>query len=74
MRTTHVCQTVDCLHALGLPGVGIVEKVGPGVSRVKVGDSVVMSYASCGGCNNCQVGMWAGSERGGGGGGGGPGV
>ena len=37
-------------------GVGIVEKVGPGVSRVAVGDSVVMSYASCGGCANCSSG------------------
>jgi aryl-alcohol dehydrogenase len=39
-----------------MTGVGIVEKVGAGVTRVKVGDSVVMSYASCGGCNNCQSG------------------
>ena len=37
-------------------GVGIVEKIGAGVTRVRVGDSVVMSYASCGGCNNCQSG------------------
>lgn len=36
-------------------GVGIVEKVGKGVTKVKRGDAVVLSYAACGQCNNCQV-------------------
>lgn len=43
---------------LGHEGSGIVEKVGKGVSKVKPGDHVVMSYASCGICTNCQQGHY----------------
>ncbi|MFS0780215.1 NAD(P)-dependent alcohol dehydrogenase [Bacillus sp. 1P06AnD] len=38
---------------LGHEGSGIVEKVGEGVNTVKPGDHVVLSYASCGHCENC---------------------
>ncbi|MFB4165485.1 NAD(P)-dependent alcohol dehydrogenase [Alteribacillus sp. JSM 102045] len=41
---------------LGHEGSGIVEKVGDGVTSVKPGDHVVMSYSSCGDCVNCQSG------------------
>jgi S-(hydroxymethyl)glutathione dehydrogenase/alcohol dehydrogenase len=41
----------------GHEGSGIVEAVGPGVSRVKVGDHVVCSFVpSCGTCRYCATG------------------
>ena len=41
---------------LGHEGAGIVEKVGKGVTSVQPGDHVVLSYASCGQCENCLAG------------------
>jgi aryl-alcohol dehydrogenase len=41
---------------LGHEGSGIVEEVGPGVTGVAVGDHVVLSFDSCGGCANCLGG------------------
>ena len=41
---------------LGHEGSGIVERVGAGVTKVQPGDTVVLSYASCGGCLNCLQG------------------
>ncbi len=38
---------------LGHEGAGFVEKIGSAVTRVAVGDSVVMSYNSCGVCESC---------------------
>ena len=38
---------------LGHEGSGVVEAVGPGVSRVVAGDHVVMSFGSCGHCPSC---------------------
>ncbi|HKR91930.1 NAD(P)-dependent alcohol dehydrogenase [Novosphingobium sp.] len=43
---------------LGHEGSGVVERVGAGVTKVKPGDHVVMSYASCGQCANCQRGLY----------------
>ncbi|MEV1176113.1 NAD(P)-dependent alcohol dehydrogenase [Nonomuraea sp. NPDC049784] len=40
----------------GHEGSGVVEAVGPGVTRVKAGDHVVMSYDSCGWCAQCLTG------------------
>ena len=40
---------------LGHEGAGIVEQVGRQITKVKVGDSVVMTYNSCGGCPNCRA-------------------
>jgi aryl-alcohol dehydrogenase len=37
----------------GHEGSGAVEAVGPGVTRVKPGDHVIMSYDSCGWCAQC---------------------
>lgn len=41
---------------LGHEGAGVVEAVGPGVTKVGVGDHVAMSYGSCGACVKCQAG------------------
>ena len=38
---------------LGHEGAGIVARVGRNVTRVTVGDPVVMSFDSCGGCPSC---------------------
>ncbi|WP_337100662.1 NAD(P)-dependent alcohol dehydrogenase [Paenibacillus sp. YIM B09110] len=48
---------------LGHEGSGIVEKVGSGVTTVVPGDHVVLSFASCGQCENCLSGMPAYCER-----------
>lgn len=39
---------------LGHEGSGVVEAVGSKVSRIKVGDHVVLSYNSCGQCQTCR--------------------
>ncbi|TDG19961.1 NAD(P)-dependent alcohol dehydrogenase [Paraburkholderia silviterrae] len=41
---------------LGHEGAGIVVKVGASVTKVAVGDHVVLAYGSCGKCENCQSG------------------
>ncbi len=68
MVASGVCHS--CLHAadgswagvptpmvLGDEGAGIVEKVGQGVSRLKPGDHVILSWApTCGRCHFCVTG------------------
>ncbi len=45
---------------LGHEGAGIVEEVGPGVTRVKPGDAVVCAFIpSCGTCRWCSTGQQA---------------
>jgi aryl-alcohol dehydrogenase len=39
---------------LGHEGAGVVERVGPGVTKVAVGDHVVMTFNSCGRCPSCS--------------------
>ena len=42
---------------LGHEGAGIVERVGPGVTRVKPGQSVILNFrANCGTCRYCIIG------------------
>jgi aryl-alcohol dehydrogenase len=41
---------------LGHEGAGVVEAVGPDVTGVRCGDRVLMSYRSCGACQECVVG------------------
>lgn len=41
---------------LGHEGAGVVERVGSKVTKVAVGDHVVLSFASCGECANCLSG------------------
>lgn len=51
---------------LGHEGVGIVEKVGDGVSAFKPGDRVLIScISSCGKCENCRKGMYSHCATGG---------
>ncbi|MGY0551784.1 NAD(P)-dependent alcohol dehydrogenase [Vreelandella sp. 2A-K22] len=42
---------------LGHEGAGIVESVGAGVTKVEVGDHVVMTFNSCGHCPSCSGGQ-----------------
>jgi len=39
---------------LGHEGAGVVERVGPGVTKVAPGDHVVMTFNSCGTCPSCH--------------------
>jgi aryl-alcohol dehydrogenase len=41
---------------LGHEGVGVVEETGSGVTEFKPGDSVVLSFTSCGICRACRSG------------------
>jgi aryl-alcohol dehydrogenase len=59
-----VCHT-DLLAAVkgmafpvvaGHEGAGVIEAVGAAVTRVRVGDRVVLSYPSCGLCERCETG------------------
>jgi len=66
IAATGVCHTdivvrdqyypVPLPAVLGHEGAGIVKQVGKHVTRVRPGDHVVMSFASCGQCHNCQQG------------------
>ncbi|MGX9672885.1 NAD(P)-dependent alcohol dehydrogenase [Mycobacterium sp. HM-7] len=42
---------------LGHEGAGVVEAVGSGVTAVQAGDRVVLTYDSCGDCDNCHTGQ-----------------
>ncbi|MET9338089.1 NAD(P)-dependent alcohol dehydrogenase [Nonomuraea sp. NPDC003804] len=66
MKAAGICHT-DLTVAAGLipfplPGVlghegaGVVEEVGPGVTKVRPGDHVVLTFTSCGACASCRVG------------------
>jgi Zn-dependent alcohol dehydrogenase len=68
MAASGVCHS--CLHAadgswtgvpmpivLGDEGAGVVERVGPGVRTLSVGDHVILSWApTCGRCHYCVIG------------------
>ena len=41
---------------LGHEGAGVVDAIGPSVTRVVPGDRVLLSFTSCGGCGNCRDG------------------
>lgn len=41
---------------LGHEGAGVVDAVGPGVTKVEVGDHVLLSFDHCGECANCSSG------------------
>src|SRR5271167_369187 len=42
---------------LGHEGAGIVEQVGSSVSKVKVGDKVILCADSCGNCPSCRMSL-----------------
>ena len=41
---------------LGHEGAGVVEEIGAGVTGMSVGDHVILTFASCGGCDLCARG------------------
>src|ERR1700740_1608889 len=49
--------------ALGHEGAGIVESVGADVFKVAPGDSVVLTFPSCGRCKPCRLGRIAHCEK-----------
>lgn len=62
---TGVCHTDQVAREVGLSpfpvvlgheGSGVIEKVGPNVAGLEVGDHVVLSFAHCGRCVNCLTG------------------
>lgn len=58
--------TVTDGRILGHEGVGVVEEVGPAVSRFRPGDRVLIScITSCGKCDYCKKGMYSHCEKGG---------
>jgi len=45
---------------LGHEGVGVITEVGSGVTRLAVGDRVIVScISSCGRCENCRAGLYS---------------
>lgn len=56
-------QMVPLPAVLGHEGAGIVEKVGPGVTNVAVGDHVILTVASFGECDLCLSGHPAECRR-----------
>jgi len=53
-RDQHMPVTLPCV--LGHEGAGIVTATGSDVTKVKVGDRVVMSQSFCGTCETCRAG------------------
>ena len=43
-------------NVLGHEGAGVVVAIGSAVSKIKVGDHVALSFASCGACPQCAAG------------------
>jgi alcohol dehydrogenase len=59
--------SVTAERILGHEGVGVVGRVGDGVSSFKAGDEVIISCVSaCGRCENCKKGMPSHCQNGGG--------
>ena len=63
IQASGLCHTdLNMQHFLPMPavvgheGTGIVEEVGPGVMDVKPGDRAIISWPSCGVCDNCLTG------------------
>ncbi|MEU6235326.1 NAD(P)-dependent alcohol dehydrogenase [Kitasatospora sp. NPDC047058] len=66
IRAVGICHTDLSVRAgrtpaplpavLGHEGAGTVEAVGSAVTRVRPGDTVVLTFASCGACPSCRTG------------------
>jgi len=51
-------------QVLGHEAMGIVEKIGPGVKNIAVGDRVVIAFSiACGTCDHCKRKQFTGCER-----------
>ncbi|NEN05022.1 zinc-dependent alcohol dehydrogenase family protein [Diaminobutyricibacter tongyongensis] len=71
MEATTICGTdlhilkgdvpeVESGRILGHEGVGVITEVGSGVTRLSVGDRVIVScISSCGRCENCRAGLYS---------------
>jgi aryl-alcohol dehydrogenase len=66
LTATGLCHTDLGVRAGGLPfplpgvigheGAGVVERVGSSITTVAPGDKVLLSFTSCGACDNCAAG------------------
>ena len=57
-ETMHGYQPVNLPAVIGHEGAGVVESVGSGITRVKVGDHVACSWSpNCGHCFYCDHGQ-----------------
>jgi alcohol dehydrogenase len=71
MEATTICGTdlhilkgdvpeVESGRILGHEGVGVITEIGSGVTRLAVGDRVIVScISSCGRCENCRNGLYS---------------
>jgi alcohol dehydrogenase len=71
MAATTICGTdlhilkgdvpeVNVGRILGHEGIGVITEVGTGVTRLAVGDRVILScVSSCGRCSNCRSGLYS---------------
>jgi alcohol dehydrogenase len=51
---------VEVGRILGHEGVGVITEIGSGVTRLAVGDKVILScISSCGRCSNCRKGLYS---------------
>src|SRR6187402_3297689 len=54
VRKGHI--PIQMPKVLGHEGAGVVEEIGPGVTSLRPGDHVLMSFGSCGECAQCGEG------------------
>jgi aryl-alcohol dehydrogenase len=59
----HQLLPVRLPAVLGHEGAGIVQEIGAAVTKVKVGDPVVLSFGSCGACSNCRRSQYSCCSR-----------
>jgi aryl-alcohol dehydrogenase len=62
-KVRHGARSVPTPVVLGHEGAGVVEAVGRDVTELQAGDHVLLSFAHCGDCANCQADHPAYCER-----------